>query len=499
MFKLMGKMQNWVLIVAGIATAGLFGISVTDIQGCMRSKELREMSVVSPEQRQAYHRKLKIGAALNGQSISGDDINRTINQYASTILKAQSEGLAVSNQELGLFIHNQFGDNYDRFAEGEKRQHGVAKGELEGYFRDQLLMAKAMQVPGLVAYVTRGEIKEEYHKRNDSFQYQQLLVDNTVLPEVVVDAAEVKAAYEEKKEEARFQIPEEVVVEALLVRPETIVVPEPSEEDLRQAYNQQRDRYPSEEFPGETRPFFEVIEEVKTAYFQQAKTDQAKRLLDSLDTILVQSEEVDLKATLEAEKATNPALEAVAWVQTEAFSQRDFRVDPLGYVLNLPRRLFGEHPRPYGGVLEAENGYYIYHLLKRVPPRTMSFEEAESILRRELSEEKALAQAKEKAMLLREKAVLLEDWSSLQEEGVVFSEEVARGLYSVESKALEGIEDGSVSEVLDRAGEVVILKRISKTPADKEGLKADANGIRQALLRQKQQLVEISILASLGN
>ena len=78
--------------------------------------------------------------------------------------------------------------------------------------------------------------------------------------------------------------------------------------------------------------------------------------------------------------ATNAKLSIVESGTTETFSERDYLVEPLGYVFNLTSRFFGDNPRPYGGVLESGSGFTSTTSIVAKPARSMSFEEAKDIV-----------------------------------------------------------------------------------------------------------------------
>ena len=151
MFKLMGRIQNWVLAVAGFATAGLFGISVTDIRGCMNQTP---KAAVSADLRIEIDRKLKLSGLLTGRSPSGDRWEEAIAQYASSLQKARAEGLDVSNHELGQALMGQFKtkEQYLQFASQINKVHGVKTNEIEEFYRDQILIQKSMNLPLLVLH-----------------------------------------------------------------------------------------------------------------------------------------------------------------------------------------------------------------------------------------------------------------------------------------------------------------------------------------------------------
>ena len=133
MFKTMGRIQNLVLIVAGVATAGLFGISITDIKVAPAPVRLNSASL-SADERLKISRKLKIGSTLNNRNIPGDQFRSRhgrLRQQPERSCKAA--GLAVSDHELGDYLHKSFSgkDQYNNFVGVMQARYGLKVNELE--------------------------------------------------------------------------------------------------------------------------------------------------------------------------------------------------------------------------------------------------------------------------------------------------------------------------------------------------------------------------------
>jgi hypothetical protein len=490
----MGRIQNWVLAVAGLATAGLFGISVTDIKGCAKQNQYAA-AAISPEVKLDIERKLRIGDMLTGRSISSDRWDATVMNYAVTLQKARIEGLAVSDHELGQFIMSQFQtkDQYRQYTQAMKARYNIEVHEIEGYYRDQILMQKSMNLPLLAAYVTNNEIKDEFHRREDGLVYDKLSVSVDSMTLASEPSAEEKQSYfEEVSLEATYQIPPKVRVEYLFVNPEDMVIADLSEAKKRDYYNQNRDRYASTEFPGEAKPYFEVEEEVAIAFQKDQKDSQAKALLSQLDNELLKDTELNFSATLSAALAKNPEFKKVKLGTTEPFAEKDYRVEPLGYVHQLTSRLFGEHPRTYGGVLEAGNGFYIYKVIENIPGRQETFEEAEAKVVEALTLKKKEELAKKMAEEWKPKLEAAQDWSKLElPEGVSYLREDVTGIFGIEANT--ALNSGNVvSEPIESNGTYALVKLVERKASDAKLLAEQKEQIKEGLLRQKAQNIQFA-------
>ena len=489
MFKLMFRMQNSVLAVAGIATAGLFGISVTDIKGCAQSSELHSQEI-SADMRGKIMRKLKIGSTLSNRSLPGDQMDEIVRDYATSIQRAKQEGLGVSDHELGLFLHQQFGgkENYANFRKVMQQRYDLVASELEDYFRDQLLMSKSSRLPLLSTYITNAEIKEEYHRRHDKLVYDRLAIEAgamTLAQEPTEE--ELKAYHEENSTGREYQVAEKVAIEYVMVSPESIPEPKIIEEDLREYYNLNREDYKSDEEGVETKPYFEVITEVRSALEKKLREDAAKKILNDIDNVILEQTEIQLLTTFETLKAEQAdQYELVKSGTSPLFTEKDYRIVGLGYVFNLGSRVFGKNPRPYGGVLEAGDGFYIYHVVDRQDSRPMTFEEAKIQVTATLKSNRQLDAAEALAKTWKEKAVASSDWSTLElTEGMSYRLEESEGLASSEANRLKDLETGVVTDP-ETVGQSVLLMRLKeRVLADTEGLESEKDEIKENLQRQK--------------
>lgn len=489
----MGRIQNVVLIAAGVATAGLFGISITDIQGCSRAGELNKNSAISPDERIKISRKVKIQSVLNNRSIPGEQFDLIVESYAQNLKDAKAAGLGVSDKELSSFIIENFGekDAYLGFLSMMKQRHGLKTSELENFFRDQMLFSKNAKLTMLGDYVTETEIKAEFHKRNDRLTYDRLEIDaKSIALETTPSEDELKAYYEENSSSPEYQVPEKVVISYLMINPKNIALGEFSETDIEQHYNLNKSSYSSSGNAEEAPALEEIKGKVVDDLSEESRDNKAKRLLNGLDDIFLEQENIDLIATLVEQRSSDNQLSVIESGVTKPFAEKDYLVEPLGYVFNLGARLFGDNPRGYGGVLEAGNGFYIYHLKDRTPARPMSFDEAKDIASSVLTEQQQLEIAEAKALEWQEKLNASGNWSALElETGMSYRQKSAVGMSSPEARELKNAKDNDPVATITSGSKVVLMRLIEREAADESTMDSEKDNLRQALQQNKSYLM----------
>ena len=487
----MDKMKHVVLTAAGIATAGLFGLTVSDFQGCAQSSQMSNSNELSADEYQQIRRKLIIQATLNDRNAS-EDIEADITRYANGLKNAKAAGIKVSNYELGAFIHEKFEgkDRYAQYCQYMQQRYGLETSEFEDYLRDQLTLAKAAQLPQLAYYVTTAELKSAFHSRHDVLKYDSVVVDASALKlSAELTDKEIKAYYEENSTQAEYQVPEKVSVSYLFVNAEKLKVATPSQEDLLQNYNLNKERYSTSGNAAEAKPFDEVKKEVLVAVEKQNKEDKAKKILNELDNMLISQQEADLFGTLATEKTKNKQFDVVESGNTELFSQKDYKVEPLGYVYNLASRLFGEKPRNYGGVLEAANGFYIYKVNQREAKHTLSLELAKAQVVKALTAQRQMELAVTLAKEWKEKLLAEANWSKLTlPTGLKFESKESEGITSEEASHLNLLAPNVVAEPLKLKGEVAILRLKERVAADEAKFPAEKESLRRGLQQQKMYM-----------
>ncbi|MBF0197040.1 MAG: peptidyl-prolyl cis-trans isomerase [Planctomycetes bacterium] len=496
MFKLMHRWQKPVLICAGLATALLFGVSVQDVKSLFNPPSPTDD--LSKEEIRTIGEKLKLRSLLTGQNIPGDSWDPMVADYAKRLRVAKEQGLAVSNHEVGLSIIENFKSKqaYENFLRNFQARTGASTTLLENYLRDSVLFQKSAALKMLPSYVTKGEIMEEYHRMNDTVEYDLFQITNASIEiDQNFSEEEQKSLYESQKETPDFMELEKVELEYLHINSDLLVIENPSEEDQRYYYNKNRDKYSSTEFPGEAKPYFEVQEDVERDLIRERRDNKAKDMMTALDFSILDQDVIDLKKGLEAEKASDPVFELVKHGVTKAISERDYQVEPMGFIYGLSQKLFGEKAREYGGVNQASPGYFIYKVKNRIETHSKSYEDCAELIIGQLTQQKQEEEADKLMNIWQSTLSSTSDWGTLdltQNLALKYSSEKVEGLFSAEAnKAVEaGV--GEISEPISAAGSKSVVRLKVLTPADEEALKDSEEQIKSTLGSRKAQSIQFA-------
>lgn len=498
MFNLMNKVQGPVLIVAGLMTALLFGLS--DIVQYLRKDQQVSHTEMSPELRRDIIEKLQLMNMLKGQS-PGADREALIKDYANNLMTAEREGVGVGDPEVQQAIMAQFKskESYQNFLKNAAARRITAR-LYEGYHRDMLTFQKSMMLKMLPGYITSREIKEEFHNQFDEFHFEVFKVNSekVKIDENFTDE-EMQAFYDENIGNAEFEESEKVQIEYLWVNPEEIAVSTPTNVELRQHYQIHRDKYTSAEFPGESEPYFAVVEQIESDMIKQKRDDEAKKLLNQLDTELLQldDEKRNLSQTLKEETKKNEKLKLVKYGISDFFTQGDYIVEPLGYVSRLTSQVFGERVREYDGVLDAANGFYIYQIKDRKAKRTKTFEECKDTIIEELKFQRRDERSKTLADEWKVKLEASTDWGSFDISSsleLTYSKTKSDTYFDRDLKDIKALELNVVSEVLKTKEGYSIARLLERKKADEAKLEDEREQLKNNLLRQKMQIIRMAMM-----
>ena len=131
----------------------------------------------------------------------------------ATLKKAEKLGLRASDQEMLQavrslpFFHDEQGNfniqNYNAIVDGViRREFGYTKRQFEEVFRDEATMQKIAYFPMQASLITPNQIKDAFHRLNDTFVMTYAELDeNLVKKDVKVSDADAKKFYEENKEQ----------------------------------------------------------------------------------------------------------------------------------------------------------------------------------------------------------------------------------------------------------------------------------------------------------
>ena len=169
--------------------------------------------------------------------------------------EADRMGLGVSDTELADYLHQgQFGqlffpdgkfigqDQYENFVQG---QWGLSVVQFEKELKDQIAQQKLLSTVSAAATVSDKEIQEQVKKDGTKvkFEYAVLTLDD-VKKQVKVTDVELKAFYDQNKQQYQNSIPEKRKVRYILVDTAKVSASLPvTQADLQAYYNQHQDEF----------------------------------------------------------------------------------------------------------------------------------------------------------------------------------------------------------------------------------------------------------------
>ena len=499
MFQLLIKWQLPVLLVAGISTALLFGLE--DLGGIFKPNKDTEMGI-SAEMRSDIVKKMKLQSMLNGRKI-GDQWEQFINYYAKNLNKVKSEGLYASKSELIKFILSQF----QSIAHCKNvRKYLVANGATEGlidsYFRDQLLFQKLNKMPLLAVYSTRAEVLDEYHKRNDSVEYNlfQVKVDDMKVSEEISKDEKEKYYIEHSLDDPEFKESEKVSLYYLFINSDKIEDSEVIEDGLREYYNTNRSNYKSYEYPDEVAPYFEVKDRVVRDLKKEMKSTKANEILNIIDDYIITSaSKVSLKDALTECKKENASLSVVEYGETLPFDESSYQLEKLGgFRDDIISRVFGDKIVEYDAGIESANGYFIYQINERISSRLKTLEESDSILIEKIIIDKKNKKAKDTAEKYVSKLTASGNWNSLNygEDKVSSTIEIDEGLSGELASAAIETSGNGISKLIESPTSYSYVKLINQKRASEENITEELSQIKMQIEQNKMRQIQFAIYTS---
>lgn len=499
MFELMIRWQKPVLIFAGIMMALFFGMTDVFRSGSRSGDGRVDESGITMEERRSVLTKLRIREIVFGEDIPSDQLDATIQSYVSNLRKAQAANLKVPDEQVRRTILNQFGGEkrYRQFVQRLKAQNGVRIGELEETIRDTILFQQLYQFQSLSVYVTGAEVKELFHDRFDTVDYEVFRINREFVevPESELTEEKVKNYYEANKESELFMEPEKVKVAYLFLDPALLKTSEPGDAELRQYYNLNRSNYPSWEHQEEVEPYFAVIDKLRNDWVSEQQRDLARMLLRRIDVELIINPDFDA-AYAKFSKMEGGYQHLVKGV-TQPFSRDATMVEPLGVASDLIRLVFSDPPQNYGGPLETSSGIYLYHLVDRTEKRLLSFEEARETAEENLAREKRTEATQKVAEDLAAELKSTSDWGSIdisERVAIQYSSEPDTPLMTREAAFAAQMEPGVVSEPFQISDGLAIVRLIERKAAPEEEMDEEiASRLREDAMQRKMQALQYTI------
>ena len=169
--------------------------------------------------------------------------------------EADRMGLGVSDSELADYLHQgQFGQLFfpegkfigdEQYANFIQSQWGLSVAQFEKELKDQLAQQKLLAAVSAAATVSNKEIQEQVTKDGTKvkFDYALLTLDD-VKKQVKVTDVELKAFYDQNKQQYVNSIPEKRKVRYILIDTAKVAAATPvTDADLQAYYNQHQDEY----------------------------------------------------------------------------------------------------------------------------------------------------------------------------------------------------------------------------------------------------------------
>ena len=169
--------------------------------------------------------------------------------------EADRMGLGVSDSELADYLHQgQFGQLFfpegkfigdEQYANFIQSQWGLSVAQFEKELKDQLAQQKLLAAVSAAATVSNKEIQEQVTKDGTKvkFDYALLTLDD-VKKQVKVTDVELKAFYDQNKQQYVNSIPEKRKARYILIDTAKVAAATPvTDADLQAYYNQHQDEY----------------------------------------------------------------------------------------------------------------------------------------------------------------------------------------------------------------------------------------------------------------
>lgn len=489
MTKLMQKLQMPVLIIAGLATALLYGLS--DLTSMARNPANQQST---DEQTREARQKLLVQEIVTGQRIPAEYFDFRVKKYANDLRRAEMAGLNVSDLEMQQYIIDQFLTvaNYNKACSALEERQAIKLELLESWLRDNLVFSKLAQLQSLAIYVTRNEIDAAFHEENDQVHYNKFTIHTPKLQvSGHVSDEELSAYYEQHKGDPEFVIEAEKDLEFLFVAHTALDIDKPKDEDLRKSYNDNREKYPSREFPGESQPFFMLADRIAESLLQENREKKARSLLNHLDDELIESD-LGFAAVLAKAQAGNPAHLAVQHLQRGPVRASDSKLESIGFVYDLSRKLFAEEPIS-NEILSSDLGSYLYRIKHSTPASTKTLEQAGKLIAQALIAERQKVRADEIAAEWRGTLLASTDWGSLDLSAHPhLSASLEKGTAYQDRDALKASELNAddISEPVQGEDSLILLRLGHIDKASDEKKETSKSMLRATLARKKAQMLQ---------
>lgn len=437
---------------------------------------------------------VNLQAAIRNRNIPADLAATMVPQYVNQMIseralayQAARMGFQVTDEDLARTIRSIFPQLFQdgKFAGREiyaamLQQQNLTVPEFEANLRKQLLLTKLQNLALEGTVVTPDEVEREFRRRNEKVKLDYIaFTPDKFKSQVSVAPNEVKDAWEKNK--AIYQVPEKRSYAVALIDQTEVAKQFPvTDEDLRRAYNQNRDRY-------------RLPERVHVRHILLKTTDKPKEELPKIkaraEDLLKQIKGGADFAELAKKNSEDPGsavkggdLDWIARGQT---------------VKNFEDAAFSLKPKEISNVITTEYGFHIIQVLEKEEPRVKPFEEVKAELATERRKQVVFDKMQQIADQMRQELVK----NPLQVDAIAakYGAKVMRadkvspsdpvpgvGANGELQSAIAGAKKGEVTAVVAAPNDSLVLAVVTDVvPARQADFAEVENRVRESLVDQK--------------
>lgn len=456
---------------------------------------------------------LSMGRQLQLTDSTRELLDRTAWARLATLKKAARLNITTSDAEMVRtvrslpFFLNQQGQfdarMYDYFTANVLPSFGYTKRQFEEVYRDEATLQKVAFLPMQSALVTPDELKEAFHRLNDTFvlQYAELSED-MVAESVSVGDEDIAHFYNENR--TLFATPEKVRIKyAAFPVADYLAEVSVSDTEAQAYYDQNLSQYVTKaattNAPAEYTPFetvkAEVIEQVKTIGARRKALEAATEMVINLTPARDGTKTPSFEEAAEAMNAT------VKFAPDFAENETPETIDAGSEFARTAFTLEDTPTNYYSDAIVGQDYVYVIGLVRRLPSIIPDLEavkaEAEMLARQQATrtalhakatELRATAQADFKTALSATGATVKTTPEFSLSSGL---EENPNG--PALSRAAISLEEGGISEPLAaQNGNLILAQLTERNPADEAEMELLRESLVAAVQNQRLQTIMAS-------
>ncbi len=387
-------------------------------------------------------------------------------------IQAEKMGVFVTKEELAQEVRNFFPVDPRVFEdkEGFRRMIGsvfhLTEYQFEKTIKEYLITRKLQYLLRNSVKITRDEALQRYIKENEKVKIKYAALNaRDFVSNVKVEEDEIRSFYDKHSEafpnveEGRwgYKEPEKVKIEYVITKNAAVereIKTTITDAAMRNYYEEKKDlmfrteaeEKDSEETSGETsvpefKPFEEVKEQIKNnLLFKEYDATINRQIADADEEIyeMIDKEEFISFPDLAERHGLAYVIPTNSNNGTNYFA-KDELIEVMIDLPEFPRQVFDRDINDPSPPLSSVEGKFIYRVIEKIAPRTPPYEEIRERVARDLSYEKALAEAE----MVAEKCLEKINQTSF-EEGLKFIEDKAGKIEITETKYIS--RPGIISE-----------------------------------------------------